>query len=435
MGIGGPTGILDDHARSRKTGHVWIEHILLMRILIAHNYYQQPGGEDQIFATEASLLESRGHTVLRYTAHNDSIATMSHLAMARATLWNRTTYCELLELFQHEQIDVAHFHNTFPLISPSAYYAARQAGVPVVQSLHNYRILCANAYFYRDGGVCEDCLGRFLPWPAIVHACYRGSRAASGVVASLQVVHRARRTWTDLVDMYIAALTEFARDKFIRGGLPAERIVVKPNFVYPDPELGKGLGGYALFVGRLAPEKGIDTLLAAWAHLGERIPLKIAGDGPLASHVAQAAREHGAIEWLGKQSANSVLDLMKDAQILVFPSVWYEGLPRVIVEAYAVGLPVIASNLGAMSSLIEHGRTGLHFRPGDPQDLAAQIEWVLAHPAKVVAMRQEARAEFEAKYTPEHNYQMLMGVYDRAIAYARQRRHNAETRRDDARHL
>jgi glycosyltransferase involved in cell wall biosynthesis len=390
-----------------------------MRILIAHNYYQQPGGEDQIFATEASLLESRGHDVLRYTVHNDAIDTMNRLALARATVWNRASYRDLRALFRRERPDVAHFHNTFPLISPAAYDAAAAEGVAVVQSLHNYRLLCSNAYFYRDTHVCEDCLGRALPWPAVAHACYRESRAASAVVAGMIAIHQARRTWVDRVDVFIAALTEFAREKFIQGGLPADKIVVKPNFVYPDPGAGTGGGGYALFAGRLAPEKGIATLLAAWQ--GLRVPLKIVGDGPLRAEVRAAAERCDTIEWLGNQPAARVLELMKDAQVLVCPSVWYEGQPRVIIEAFAVGLPVIASRLGAMSSLIEHGRTGLHARPDDAADLAAQVAWAFANPNAIAQMRRAARAEFDASYTPEHNYQLLMQIYETAIARSRGR--------------
>jgi glycosyltransferase involved in cell wall biosynthesis len=393
-----------------------------MRILVAHNYYQQPGGEDQIFATEADLLESRGHRVLRYTLHNDQIKTLGRVALARATLWNDAAYRELRDLIRRERPDIAHFHNTFPLISPAAYYAARDADVPVVQSLHNYRLLCPDAFFYRQGRVCEDCLGRWIAWPGVAHACYRGSRQASAVVAAMLTVHRGRRTWADLVDVYIAALTEFAREKFIQGGLPAEKIIVKPNFIYPDPGPGAGRGRYALFVGRLSPEKGLDTLLTAWERLEPRVPLKIVGDGPLAGEIANVAQRCNEIEWMKAQPADRVLTLMKEAQVLLVPSVWYEGFPRVIVEAYAVGLPIIASDLGAMSSLIAHGRTGLHFRPGDPDDLAAQVAWVFAHPDELAHMRREARAEFEAQYTSERNYQMLMEIYETAKAHAARRR-------------
>lgn len=226
--------------------------------------------------------------------------------------------------------------------------------------------------------------------------------------------HRALGTWTGVVDKYIV-LTEFARRKFVEGKLPAEKIVVKPNFVQPDPLAGEGRGRYALFVGRLSQEKGVETLLAAWESLGKKIQIKIVGDGPLGPVVAEAARRFDGVEWLGSQPRDRVLALMKDARALLFPSVWYEGFPMVIAEAYAVGLPVIASDLGSMSSLITHRRTGLHFRPGDPRDLVAQVEWAWTHPEELARMRLEAREEFEFEYTAERNYRLLMDVYRAAV--------------------
>ena len=383
-----------------------------MKILLIHNYYQQPGGEDQVFATEAALLEANGHTVIRYTAHNNQVAEMNQLSLVQATFWNKAVYQELRALIRRERPQVAHFHNTFPLISPAAYYAAKAEGVAVVQTLHNYRLLCPSqgGIFLRQGEVCEDCLGKFVPWSGIVHSCYRNSKAGTTVHAIMLSWHRAMQTWTKMVDVYIA-LTEFAQQKFIQGGLPEAKMVIKPNFVYPDPNPGMGQGGYALFVGRLASEKGINTLLAAWEQLGNGVPLKIVGDGPLAVQVDQATQRLPEIEWLGQLPKTQVLALMQSAQILLFPSLWYEGFPMVIAEAFAVGLPVVASNLGSMSSLIDPGRTGLHFCPGNPEDLAAQVEWVLTHPTALTQMRQESRAEFEAKYTAAQNYQILMEIY------------------------
>jgi glycosyltransferase involved in cell wall biosynthesis len=227
--------------------------------------------------------------------------------------------------------------------------------------------------------------------------------------------HRGLRTWTEQVDTYIAT-TEFARDKFIQGGLPAEKLIVKPNFLYPAPDPGEVQGNYALFVGRLSPEKGVGTLLAAWKRLKERIPLKIVGDGPLAGEVADATKDLEEAEWLGRRPRERVLALMKEASVLVFPSTCYENFPVTILEAYAVGLPVIASNLGGMSSLVDQGRTGLRFRPGDPEDLAAKVEWAAVHPGERASMRSEARAEFEARYTAERNYTMLKEIYETAAS-------------------
>jgi glycosyltransferase involved in cell wall biosynthesis len=385
-----------------------------MKVLAVHNRYQQPGGEDQVFLAETALLESYGHRVVRYSTHNDRVEGMNRLALAGSTLWNSSTYQELRALIRQERPHVAHFHNTFPLISPAAYYAAKAEGVPVVQTLHNYRLLCPNALFFRDGRVCEDCMGKVIPWPGVVHKCYRGSRAASGLVAAMLTTHRVLRTWTRMVDVYVA-LTEFARRKFVEGGLPAGRIMVKPNFVYPNPGPGEGRGGYALFVGRLSPEKGVGTLLAAWERLDRWIPLKVVGDGPLTEQVVEAANRHPYVKYLGYRPAEEVYALMKEASMLVFPSEWYETFGRVVAEAFATATPVIAADIGVVAELVEPGHTGLRFRPGDPEDLAAQVGWFLSHPEEHARMRREARAEFEAKYTAEKNHQMLMEIYESAL--------------------
>jgi glycosyltransferase involved in cell wall biosynthesis len=385
-----------------------------MKILAVHNRYQRPGGEDQVFVDETALLETRNHRVLRYEVHNDQVKQVNRLTLAKDTVWNTSAYRELGALIRRERPHVVHFHNTLPLVSPAGYYAARAEGVPVIQTLHNYRLLCPVALFFRDGRVCEDCMGKAVPWPGVVHRCYRGSRTASGVIATMLTVHRALRTWTEMVDVYVA-LTEFARNKFIEGGLPAGKIVVKPNFVAPDPGRGQGGGGYALFVGRLAPEKGTGTMLAAWDRLGTRIPLKIVGDGPLRDQVVEAAARQSNVEWLGHRPVEDVQALMGKADMLIFPSQWYETFGRVAAEAFAAGTPVIAANIGAVAELVEHGRTGLKFRPGDPEDLVTQVEWALSHSTDLRSMREEVRAEFEAKYTAERNYRALMEIYEAAL--------------------
>jgi glycosyltransferase involved in cell wall biosynthesis len=391
-----------------------------MRILLVHNEYQQPGGEDKAFAAEGELLEAHAHQVLEYRSHNNLVSKMNRLALAKATVWNSAVYRELRVLIRRERPQVAHFHNTFPLISPAAYYAARAEGVPVVQTLHNYRLICPNALLFRDGRVCEDCFGKTPPWPGVVHACYRGDRVATAVVAGMLTTYRALKAWREMVDVYIA-LTDFAREKFVEGGLPAQKIVAKPNFLYPDPGIGEGRGEYALYVGRLSVEKGVDTLLAAWKKIGKKMPLKIVGEGPLESKVAECVGRVPGVEWLRAQPRERTLALMRDARALILPSVCYENFPMVVAEAYAVGLPVIASDIGSISTLIEPGRTGLYFRPGDPEDLAAQVEQVLMSPSEIAYMRKEARAEFEEKYTAERNHLMLVDIYQAAIAHAEAR--------------
>jgi glycosyltransferase involved in cell wall biosynthesis len=283
-----------------------------------------------------------------------------------------------------------------------------------VQSLHNYRLLCPNAQLLRNGQVCERCVGRWLAWPSVSHACYRDSRAGSAVVTAMLAVHRALRTWTRAVDRYIA-LTEFGRRKLIAGGLPAEKIVVKPNFVPRDPGPGSGRGGYAVFVGRLSPEKGIDVLLDAWSRQPRPIPLKIIGDGSLVKLVRDAAERDPAIQWLGRRSHEDVLAVLGEAAVLVVPSRCYETFGLVIAEAFAKGTPVIASRLGALAEVVDHGRTGLHFTAGDAGDLAAMAEQFWDAPQRAAQMRWQARAEFEAKYTRERNYEGLRAIYEGVV--------------------
>ena len=385
-----------------------------MKVLLVHNHYKQPGGEDQVFASEARLLERQGHRVLLHTVHNDAVDGQHQLTLAAKTVWNSESYRALRRLIRKERPEVMHVHNTMPLLSPAVYFAAKDEGVPVIQTLHNYRLLCPGAFFFRDGAVCERCLHKAVAWPGVVHACYRDSKAASGVVAAMLAAHRLAHTWTDKVDYYIA-LTEFARQKFIEGGLAARKIVVKPNFLDDDPGIGRGQGGYVLFVGRLSHEKGLETLLEAWKMLSPRIPLKIVGDGPMASYVAKAVEALEGVEWLGLQPRDRVLAMMKEAALLIIPSMWYEGCPLTIIEAYAVGAPVIASRLGSMSSMIKSRRTGLFFNPGDPEDLARQVEWVLMNAEILAFMRRSARMEFETQYSAARNYEMLMAIYKRAI--------------------
>lgn len=381
-----------------------------MNILSVHNSYRTPGGEDQVFAQEADLLRAHGHKVMLYHTSNEQVTGKNPLVLLGNTIWNKQAYSELLDLMQRERPDVVHVHNTFPVISPAVYYAANEAGIPVVQTLHNFRMLCPAGTLFRDGHVCEDCVGKRVPWPGAVHGCYRGSRLATAAGAAMIATHNYKQTWSKMVSVYIA-LTGFARDKFVEAGFPGEKILIKPNYLPTDPGTGGGKGNYALFVGRLTPEKGIHTLLEAWREIGNQLPLQIAGDGPLAPEVEKAASAIPNVTWLKWLPRTEILQKMKDASVLILPSTWYEGFPMIIAEAFAVGLPVIASNLGSMSTIINHQRTGLHFEPGNTTSLVEAVRWFCAQPNETATMREQVRLEYEMKYTAERNYAQMMNIY------------------------
>ncbi len=389
----------------------------MLSVLSAHNYYQQPGGEDHGFAYEATLLEAHGNTVARYSDHNQRIG-KAHLGVACGTVWSVPSYRRLSALARSHRFDLAHFHNTFPLISPSGYYAVRSTGLPIVQTLQNYRLLCPGATLTREGRICEECIDSHSLLPAVTHGCYRQSRAATATIAAMLLTHRAAGTWQRLVDAYIS-VSEFGRRKFIQGGLPPERIFVKPNFLPSDPSAGDGAGNYALFVGRLAEEKGVRALAQAWTSLSD-IRLVVAGDGPLAGTPWPAG-----VTALGSQTREQVLALMRNASVLIFPSIWYECAPMVIVEAMACGLPVIASDLGSIPEFVQDHHNGLLFRAGDAEDLARQVRWAFSHTDELAAMRVSARREFVDKYTAERNYKILMNIYQLAIENSQRRQRAA----------
>ena len=384
-----------------------------MKILMLHNRYLVPGGEDQCSIAEAALLRDHGHEVELLEEDNRRIEQLGQMRTAARTVWSREAYRRIDELLRSRPFDILHVQNFFPLWSPSVYYAAARHRVPVVQTLHNYRLMCVNSLFFRDQHLCQECLGRFLPWHGVVHACYRNSRAASAIVASMVGTHKLAGTWHKRVSTYIA-VSEFARDIYIAGGLPANKIAVKPNFIHPSPLQGNGGGGYALYVGRLSQEKGIATMLNAWKAAHEAIPLKIVGEGPLAELVVAATHEHKSIEYLGAKPLPEVLNLMRNAEFLVFPSEWYETMGRTIMEAFAVGTPVVATNIGPPATMMTQGVTGFHFTPGNVSELRERVEWCSQNLDQVRAMRSRARQAFESQFTGTANARMLLEIYERA---------------------
>ena len=390
-----------------------------MRILIVHNSYQQPGGEDVVFEQERQMLESHGQEVIVYRRSNWELDTWSRarrVGLAENVIWSSEARREVSQLLQKHRPDLVHVHNTFVMISPSIFGACEELGVPVVQTLHNYRLFCPAATFFRHGHVCEECVDTGL-WRSVLHGCYRGSRTATAVIALMLATHRRLKTWTGDRHYYIA-LTEFSKRKFVRAGLPAERIFVKPNFVHPDPGTSEGDREYALFVGRLSPEKRVSTLVSAWQRLPQRIPLLIVGGGPERARLEADTkrRDVTGIYFQGQLPRKHTIQAIKNARFLVFSSEWYENFPVTIAEACACGTPVITSRLGAMEEIIDDGRTGLFFTPGDADDLAAKVNWAWNHPSELREMAQEARREYQRRYTMEANYPQLMRIYGQALS-------------------
>ena len=382
------------------------------RILVVHNYYKYSGGEDAVFDSEKILLRERGHNVFEYTDTNARIESLGYINSAIQTIWSQPSYHAIKNKLRDVRPDLVHFQNTFMLISPSAYYACVELGIPVIQSLHNYRLICPGALLLRDGKVCEICIDKFIPLAGVFHKCYRGSRAQTAVVTSMLVYHRLIRTWQNNVDMFIAT-SEFSRQKFIQGGLTAEKIVVKPNIIKQTENTRNENKGYVLFVGRLSVEKGINVLLDAWGQLPD-IPVNIIGDGPLRAFIEEYVENRTSVTYLGFVSALRKNELMQGAHFLIFPSTCYENFPMTIIEAFSLGLPVIAPKLGSMLEVVHDSKTGLFYSPGDASDLALKVRWLWEHPDECAEMGRNARREYEEKYTADRNYQMLMDIYTRA---------------------
>ena len=384
-----------------------------MRILSLHNYYQYRGGEDVSRDLEAEMLRKRGHVVLSHLIDNAQITGRVPLSVGFRAMWSTADYKAVRKLIREQGIEMVKVDNFFPLLSPSVHNAAWREGVPIVQFIRDYRLICPEGRFIRNEKICQLCSTKAIPLPALVHGCYRSSRIQTTAVVGMLTVHKLLHTWSKTVTAYVA-VSEFVKRILLENSFPADRVFVKPDFV-PDIEAGSGDGDYALYVGRLSPEKGISTLLEAWRRMPNRLPLRIAGDGPLRPEVQQAANTVPGIQYLGLQPMPDVLALMGRARVLIFPSICYETFGRTIVEAFAKGLPVITTRLGNMDVMVEEYRTGLKYEPGSAEDLLAKIEWMRNHPQQWEEMRTACRESYLANYTEERNYTMLMKIFEYAV--------------------
>jgi glycosyltransferase involved in cell wall biosynthesis len=379
-----------------------------VRVLVAHSPYLSgaASGENRVVEDEVRLLREAGHHVNLLVPPRTDPRGLARAREGMSAVWSRDAIRQLRRLVRDERPDVLHVHNLFPALSPAVIRAAADRGVPVVATLHAYRLLCLPATFLRGGEICELCLGR-TPWRGVVHRCYRGSAPASASLATSLVAHRLLGSF-DRVGLYLA-VGEFLRSKHVEAGLPAERVVVKPNFAWESAQR-QGPGEYFLFLGRLSPEKGGDDLLAAWRDVGA--PLLVVGDGPEGARLRRAAP--ATVEFRGQVSAAEALGLLLRARALVLPARSYEGCPRSVLEAFAAGVPVLASGIGGIPELVEPGLSGLTFPPRDPRAIAHAAH-ALLDDAEAERLGRGARGLWEERFSPERALAGLERAYARAL--------------------
>jgi glycosyltransferase involved in cell wall biosynthesis len=391
-----------------------------MRILQAHNHHAAKGGAMEVLAHERELLLAAGHEVEQYTLPAAEDLGLSGLRAGAKAVWNREAAREVGDALRSFGADVLHVHTPFPMMSPSVFRAAHAAGVPALTTLHSYRYSCVVGTCVRDGHVCEDCVGKKLKLPGIVHKCYHDSRGASVALTLGLDVHRAVGTFHKAVTRYLT-LTEFSRGLLIRDGYPADRIVVKPNSV-PDP-------GYrpepaseerrVVFAGRLIDIKGVRTLLDAWQRTPPGMTLVVAGDGELRPLVEERAATDPSIRFVGWVEEQEVTDLMASAELVVVPSQWYEGAPLVILRSLGVGTPVLVSDLENLSTEVLEDEVGWTFAVGDPTSLADQLSAFVADPRRARDVRARARASYDRRYSPEQDIRRLEALYTEVVAECR----------------
>jgi glycosyltransferase involved in cell wall biosynthesis len=396
-----------------------------MKFLMGHNYYrsENPSGEDRSYEAEAAVLEAAGHTVIRYARSSDEVLRAGRPGMLRAGLssvWSIQAYREIGSLLRTHDPDAAHFQNIHPLLSPSVYDACIQAGVPVVQALRNFRLLCPSGMYFRNGAVCELCRDKAVKEPAIRFGCYQGSRASSAAMAGMLAWHAWRKTFQRKVDVFVTP-SQLVVDKFAQAGWDVSRFVVKPNIVgVPTRPSPCPIDSYALYLGRLSDEKGIHVLLEAFRALPHR-KLVIAGSGVLEGMVRTAAARHADIEFTGRVTLEKGLDYIQGSSFLVFPSIWYETFGRTAIEAFGCGRPVVASRLGAVTEVVQHERNGLLFTPGSAADLCACADRLWTDPSLLQRLGAQAGADSQERYSAAANHDRLLEIY----RYAREVRSSA----------
>ena len=400
-----------------------------MKILVVHNRYKERTGEDSVFDREAELLRAYNNQVSTWTVDNREISAdtmLGKISLAKSTIWSHKANKELVSKLSDTNPDIVHVHNTLPLLSPSIFHACNEANVPVVHTMHNYRLVCPSNTLFRDGQTCEKCIeGTLLN--SVQHGCYRQSRAQTAVVAAMLQYHRWINTWNHSVDGYIA-LSEFQKEKIAASGISKDKIYLKPNFIesIPQKEDKVEFGSYYLFVGRLIDEKGIELLLESYRRAKSNYKLIIMGPGYLKERVLQAVSENEQIEYVGIQSKENVLTWMRGAIALIFPSIWYECSPMSILESFSCSLPVICSNLGALSDIVVHKKTGYVFSPENIQELTNAILWIEDDKQYWVALKHSISQYISPIYFKSENYKRIIEIYSAVIEeykHPRKRKH------------
>ncbi len=386
-----------------------------MRFLAVFNRHLIAGGEDQSHNLEMQLLRERGHRVDEYLVDNREIENLGLIRTGLRTIWSQESYREMRKRLHAHPYTAVLVQNAFPLISPSVLHACRAEGVPVLYFIRNYRLFCLNGYFFRDGQVCEDCYQQSIPLAGIQHRCYRGSLAGSVTTATMTVFHRTIGTWKRCVSGFVA-LNPMMRDKMVTAGMDAGRIFVRPNFIHPDPGCGAGERRGVMFAGRLSPEKGVDWLARTWIEEKIEIPLSIYGSGPLESVLGELAASSPYVSLMGRCASKEVLGALGQSRVLVLPSLWYEGMPRIILEALAKGTPVVAAKLGGMQDLVQEGENGFLFAPGDSKSLKMQIQRLFTDEANWQRLSLGARRSYEERYTADRAYLSLMMILEQVQA-------------------
>lgn len=388
-----------------------------MRILFIHNRYQYRGGEDTTLEMESALLLSKGHEVKILEFNNDQLSSsVSKITGGLRAFYNSRSASVVEREILDYKPDIIHIHNLFFTASPSVLYKAKQMRIPVVMTVQNYRLICANALLLREQQVCELCINKVFPLAGIRYKCYRSSYIESALVTAITGTHKLLSSWDKKVDVYIVP-SEFLKNKLNNSSLklPGSQIAVKPNFIKDIPAENINREDFFLFIGRLSPEKGIATLLQCFA-AAPSLKLVIAGDGPDKDMVLAHTKNVANITYLGQQLKEQVLELMKKCRALLFPSIWYEGLPLTIIEALATGTPVIASNLGAMTEMIQDGYNGFYFNPGNADELRNKVIQLAGNTDKYDHLYRNARTTYLEKYHPDVHYISIMKVYQTAIA-------------------